>query len=145
MQRPDRLQSQMEWDEEEAVAPPRSQNKVRQRVREVMYRRVAAAAAAMQQVNRSDVKTPEHGPSAPVNGKRNAGSVRNARNGIERRRKYEVCLPPFTFATPLTSHSSQACELTTNSCYLSPSRHNVRYRKRSILKINSRRLRGPRS
>jgi hypothetical protein len=107
MQRPDRLQSQMEWDEEEAVAPPRSQNKVRQRVREVMYRRVAAAAAAaMQQVNRSDVKTPEHGPSAPVNGKRNAGSVRNARNGIERRRKYEVCLPPFTFATPLTSHSS---------------------------------------
>jgi hypothetical protein len=84
------------------VAPPRSQNKVRQRVREVMYRRVAAAAAAIQQVNRSDVKTPQHGPPIPLKEMRNAGSVRNARIGIERRRKYEVCLPPFTFANSLT-------------------------------------------
>jgi hypothetical protein len=94
---PPGLQSQMEWDEEEVVvAPPRAQNKVRQRVREVMYRRLAAAAAAIQQVNRSDVKPPQHGPPIPVKEMRKAGSVRNARIGIERRRKYEVCLPPFT-------------------------------------------------
>jgi hypothetical protein len=102
-------QSQMEWDEEEAVAPPRSKNKVRQRVREVMYRRTAAAAAkakakrtAVQQMNSRDIKAPEYGPLISVNEKRKAGSVRNACIGIERRRKYEVCLPPFTFATPLT-------------------------------------------
>jgi hypothetical protein len=102
-------QSQMEWDEEEAVAPPRSKNKVRQRVREVMYRRTAAAAVkakakrtAVQQMNSRDIKAPEYGPLISVNEKRKAGSVRNARIGIERRRKYEVCLPPFTFATSLT-------------------------------------------
>jgi hypothetical protein len=80
--------SQMEWDEE--VASPRPQDKVRQRVREVtfMYSRLAAAATAIQ-VNNRDVKTPEHGPCIPVNESRK-GSVRNARIGIERRRKYEV-------------------------------------------------------
>jgi len=94
----------MEWDEEEEVAPPRSQNKVRHphRLREVMYRRLAAAATAIQQVNRSDVKTPQHGPSVLFKEMRKVGSVRNARNGIGQRRNYEVCLPPFTFATPLT-------------------------------------------
>lgn len=101
-------QSQMEWDEEED-APPRSQNKVRQRVREVVYCRKAVVAAvaaavavaktkqtAVQQVNSSDFKTPEHGPPIPTKENRKAGSVSNARIGIERRRKYEVCLPPFT-------------------------------------------------
>jgi hypothetical protein len=89
--------SQMEWDEEEEVAPSRPQDKVRQRVREVtfMYRRLAAAATAIQ-VNNRDVKTPEHGPCIPVNESRK-GSVRNARMGIEKRRKYEVCFSHPSF------------------------------------------------
>jgi len=96
-------QSQMEWDEEEeAVAPPRSQNKVRQRVREVMYRRKAAAASAVQHVNSSDVKTPEQRPPIPVSEKHRTGSVRNARIGIEKRRQYEVCLPLFILVISLT-------------------------------------------
>jgi hypothetical protein len=97
--------SQMEWDEEET--PPRAQDKVRELFREVIYRhkRQKAAAAkatatakvkASQEANDSATSTTGHQPSDPTKEERKGGSIRNARIGIESRRKLEVSLtlPP---------------------------------------------------
>jgi hypothetical protein len=94
--------SQMEWDEEET--PPRAQEKVRELFREVMYRhkRQKAAAAkatatakvkASQEANDSPSSTTGHRSSDQTKEERKGGSIRNARNGIESRRKLEVSFP----------------------------------------------------
>lgn len=89
----------MEWDEEET--PPRAQEKVREMLRDVMGRRkrhkAAAAAAKAKEVKEADygaASTTSDRSSDQPKEERKGGSIRNARDGIERRRKLEVSLPP---------------------------------------------------
>jgi hypothetical protein len=89
--------SQMEWDEEDT--PPRSQDKVSQLLSRVMSRRkrheaAQAQAKAMKEGDHGTTNTSGHRPSDQPTEARNGGSIRNARNGIEERRKLEVSLPP---------------------------------------------------